>query len=57
MCVQSRQGGILTAELASVSIKAGERETQLPVGCQEMPEEITRAIWLVGERGQGLPTE
>jgi hypothetical protein len=57
MCVQTRQCGILTAEPASVSIKAGERETQLPVGRQEMPGEITRTIWRVGERGQGLPTE
>ncbi len=51
MGVQSRQGGILTEEPASVSMNAGERETQLPVGRQEMPGEITRANWRCGREG------
>ena len=54
--VQSRQGGILTAEPAPVSINAGERETQLPVGRQEMPggdRPCELAMWKRG--GEGLP--
>jgi hypothetical protein len=51
MCVQSRQRGILTEEPASVSINAGERETQLPVGRQDMPGEITRANGRCGRAG------
>jgi hypothetical protein len=53
MWVQSRQGGILTAESAPVSINAGEREIQLPVGRQEMPREIARANWRCGREGAG----
>ena len=49
--VQSRQGGILTEEPAPVSMNAGEGETQLPVGRQEMPGEIARANWRGGREG------
>ncbi len=54
MGVQSRQGGILTQEPASVSMNAGERETQLSVGRQEMPGERSPVrTGDVEERGRG----
>jgi len=52
---QSRQGGTLTEEPACVSMNAGERETQLPVGRQEIPGEITRANWRCGREGARGP--
>ncbi len=52
---QSRQGGILTEEPAFLSMDAGERETQLPVGRQEMLGEITRANWRCGREGARGP--
>jgi hypothetical protein len=49
--VQSRQGGILTEEPASVSLNAGEREKQVG-GCQGISGKVAHATGDVEEKGE-----